>query len=289
MAAHDEPEYDDDRPQTARGKARRLFFELIRDCGVDVIRMPSSCRVYLNRYLAAQPDEADLLVAVLTDGIPGRLMAYELADGYTDYLKAQTAEFAAAAKVSADDARWAVDTWAEALGRPRGYRYVAPRVNPADLYPDPERDQRYDGLVKAAMMFIVGLGGFFGTFVGIALVPVIMWAFDFRLAMMAEHVVDHLADHDPDGGWTIVLIAFIAAAGFGLVGSAAAVTGWLFAGGEEEPWATAAVASGTAFTSVFFCLFAMFMCCVPPLAFPIIHVVCVFGATYKSAARGGNY
>ncbi|QEL21089.1 EscU/YscU/HrcU family type III secretion system export apparatus switch protein [Limnoglobus roseus] len=292
-APDDEPEYEDEdpsyeteRPLTGREKARRLFFELIKDCGADVIRMPSSCRVYLGRYLANHPDEADLLVAVLQDGIPGRLMAYE-AVGYTDFLKAQTEEFAA--KHSPEDARWAVDTWAMALGRPRGFRYVAPDIDPADLYPDPERDKQHDNFVKAAMLFIVGLGGFFGTFMAVALIPIIMWSFEFRLATINGGMVDHMMEQEAANDYAIFLVAFIAAAGFGIVGAAGAVTGWLFAGGEEEPWATSAVASGTAFTCVFFCLFGMFMCCLPPLVFPIIHIVCVFGATYKSAARGGNY
>ncbi len=277
-------DYDDDEPATGRSKARQLFFELIKDCGVDVIRMPSSCRIYLNRYLANYPAEADLLVAVLQAGVPTRLVAYEQI-GYTEFLKGQTEDFATAANVPLDDARWAVDTWADSLGRPRGFQYVAPQYDPADLYPDPEAATQHDHFVKAAMLFIVGLGGFFGTFMAVALVPVIMWSFDFRIALVAEQ----FAERDADGEWTMFLVAFIAAAGFGIVGAAAAVTGWLFAGGEEQPWSTAAVASGTAFSSVFFCLFAMFTCCVPPLAFPIMHFVAVFGATYKSAARGGNY
>lgn len=276
-------------PLTGREKAQRLFFELIKDCGTDLIRMPSSCRIYLNRYLANYPDEADVLAAVLLAGIPNRLMAYEAPSGYTDFLNAQLDEFAKTTHVSAPDAKWAVEAWAKAIGRPRGYRYVAPDVDPADYYPDPEKDKKYDNFVKAAMTFIVASGGFFGTFMAVALMPIIAWAFEVSVIAQGGMIGGDLLEEQRDNQYGIFLIAFIAAAGFGIVGAAAAIMGWLFAGGEEEPWATAAVASGTAFTSVFACIFAMFMCCVPPLFFPLIHIVCVFGATYKSAARGGNY
>lgn len=277
-------------PLTGREKARRLFFELIKDCGTDLIRMPSSCRIYLNRYLAHHPDEADLLAAVLLAGVPNRLLAYEATSGYTDFLNAQIEEFVQTSHLTPPDAKWAVDTWATALGRPRGFKYVPPVVDPAEFYPDPEKDKKYDNFVKAAMLFIVAAGGFFGTFMAVALMPVIAWAFEVQVIAQGGMMFGgDLLEEQRDNQLGIFLIAFVAAAGFGVVGAAAAIMGWLFAGGEEEPWATAAVASGTAFTSVFACIFALFLCCVPPLFFPFIHIFCVFGATYKSAARGGNY
>ena len=44
-----------------------------------------------------------------------------------------------------------------------------PDIMPEDYYPDPERDKKYENFAKAAMLFIVGAGGFFGTFMAIVL------------------------------------------------------------------------------------------------------------------------
>lgn len=275
------------RPMTGRQKAERLFFELIRDCGSDLVRMPSSCRVYLSRYLANYPDEADLLMAVINKGIPNRLLQHEAKRGYNEYLDEEIRRFAKGQKVEWIDAKWAVESWAEGIGRPRGFRYVEPVVTVEDLYPDPDKDKKYDNFVKAAMIFIVGAGGFFGTFVAIALIPIFMWALEGSIVALTGGLGGALMEQDDE--WSIFLLAFIAAGGFGLVGAAAAIVAWIFAGGDEEPWATASVASGTAFTTVFICLGVTMMCCIPPLFLPFVHIGCVFAATYKSAARGGNY
>ncbi len=276
-----------ERPPTGREKAERLFFSLIRDCGVDLVRMPSSCRVYLTRYLANHPDEADLLMGVINRGIPTRMLQHEAKRGYSDFLDEEIRRLAKVEKVEWADAKWAVEIWAKAVGRPRGFKHVAPAIAPEELYPDPERDKKYENFVKAAMIFIVGAGGFFGTFVAIAIIPIFMWALEGSLVALTGGLAGGMMEETDDAA--IFLVAFIAAGGFGLVGAAAAIVAWIFAGGDEEPWATASVASGAAFTTVFICLGITMMCCIPPLFLPFVHIGCVFIATYKSAARGGNY
>lgn len=276
-----------ERPPSGREKAERLFFELIRDCGTDLVRMPSSCRVYLTRYLANYPDEADLLMGAINRGIPTRMLQHEAKRGYSDFLDDEIRRFARAEKVDWADAKWAVDNWAKAVGRPRGFKHVAPVIAPEELYPDPEQDKKYENFVKAAMIFIVGAGGFFGTFMAIVLIPIFMWALEGSLVAMTGGLAGGMMEESDDAA--IFLVAFIAAGGFGLVGAAAAIVAWIFAGGDEEPWATASVASGAAFTTVFICLGITMMCCIPPLFLPFVHIGCVFIATYKSAARGGNY
>lgn len=301
MAAHEnDPQPDDElppdevsdgdeveRPPTGREKAERRFFELIRDCGTDLVRMPSSCRVYLARYLANYPDEADLLMGVINRGIPTRLLQHEAKRGYTEFLDEEIRQFAKSDQVAWADAKWAVDCWAKAVGRPRGYKPAKITIAPEELYPDPERDQKYENFVKAAMIFIVGAGGFFGTFMAVVLIPIFMWALEGSLVAMTGGLAGGMMEETDDAA--IFLVAFIAAGGFGLVGAAAAIVAWIFAGGDEEPWATASVASGAAFTTVFICLGITMMCCIPPLFLPFVHIGCVFIATYKSAARGGNY
>lgn len=279
-----------ERPLTGREKAKKIFFELMKDCGPDLIRMPSSCVVYLSRYLANHPDEADLLALVVKAKIPAILLQHELKNGYAELYDHLLREFANNEKLAWDDAKWAVDAWAQAIGRPRGFKYRKPKLKREDLYPDPEKDKKYDNFVKAAMIFIVGLGGFFGTFMAVALVPLLMWALEGGLmAFTAGMAGGMLDDENNDAEAAMFLVAFIAAAGFGIIGAAAAIVAWIFAGGEEKPWDTAAVASGTAFFTVFACMFLTLACCIPPLFLPFVHIVCVFSATYKSAARGGNY
>ncbi len=299
-ALENDPQPDDDlppddapegeaveRPLTGRDKAERLFFELIKDCGPDLVRMPSSCKVYLARYLANHPDDADLLLAVIKRGVPTRLLQHESRRGYDELLDEEIRRFAKSQKIEWYDAKWAVECWATGVGRPRGFRPKRVEPVPQELYADPNEKDKYDNFVKAAMIFIVGFGGFFGTFVAIALIPIFMWALEGTLVSLTAGFGGALMDDNDDTA--VFLVAFIAAGGFGLVGAAAAIVAWIFAGGEEEPWATASVASGTAFTTVFICLGVTMVCCIPPLFLPFVHIGCVFMATYKSAARGGNY
>jgi hypothetical protein len=279
-----------ERPLTGRAKATQIFFELIKDCGPDLIRMPSSCVVYLSRYLANYPDEADLLALVVRAKIPTILLQHEKKHGYAELYDHVLKEFAQNERLAWEDAKWAVETWAQAIGRPRGFKYRKPKLTREDLYPDPDAGKKYDNFVKAAMIFIVGLGGFFGTFMAVALVPLVLWAMEGGLVALTGGLAGGLMDDEAgDSDAAMFLIAFIVAAGFGIVGAAAAVVAWIFAGGEERPWDTAAVASGTAFFTVFVCLFLTMMCCIPPLFLPFVHICCVFSATYKSAARGGHY
>ncbi len=285
---HDSESESGERPLSGRKKAEKLFFEMIKDCGTDIIRMPSSCQVYLSRYLANFPEEADLLMGVLRNEMPTRLLQHESKAGYTDFLNDEIKRYARKSKVGLQDARWAADCWAEAIGRPRGYRPSMVTITTEDLYPDTEEKQKYENFVKAAMIFIVGGGGFFGTFVAISIIPIFMWALDGSImALTAGQGGGGMLDQDND--LAIFLVAFIVAAGFGLVSAAAAIVAWIFAGGEEEPWATASVASGAGFTTVFICLGITMMCCIPPIFLPFVQIGCVFVATYKSAARGGNY
>lgn len=300
VAPEDDPQSDDElppdddpdgvdaaRPVPGRAKAEALFFELMRDCGPDIVRMPSSCKIYLTRYLANHPEEADLLMAVVQRGIPQRLLQHEAKRGYSEFLDEEIRRFAKAEKVEWIDAKWAVECWAEGIGRPRGFKAAETTLAPEELFPDPQEHQRYDNFVKAAMIFIVGFGGFFGTFAAVALIPIFMWALEGSLVALSGGLGGAIMDQDND--LAIFLVAFIAAGGFGLVGAAAAIVAWIFAGGEEEPWATASVASGTAFTTVFICFGITMLCCIPPLFLPFVHIACVFLATYKSAARGGHY
>jgi hypothetical protein len=277
-----------ERPLVGRDRAEHLFFELLRDCGPDLVRMPSSCRVYLSRYLANHPEDADLLMAVVKRGTPTRLLQHESPRGYDALLDEEIRRFAKSQKIEWYDAKWAVECWAKGVGRPRGFRPKKPQaVSPAMLVDDLDEKSKYDNFVKAAMIFIVGFGGFFGTFVAIALIPIFMWALEGTLVSLTAGFGGAIMDDSDDTA--VFLVAFLAAGGFGLVGAAAAIVAWIFAGGEEEPWATASVASGTAFTTVFICLGITMMCCIPPLFLPFVHIGCVFMATYKSAARGGNY
>jgi hypothetical protein len=82
----------------------------------------------------------------------------------------------------------------------------------------------------------------------------------------------------------VVVLMVMGAAGF--LSAVATLGGWLFGGGDEKPWATFSVAFGTAMSTL---LILMFIPCIPLLAKPVIYFGSVFAATFKSAARGGNY
>lgn len=270
-----------------RAEARELFVEMVRDCGPGIVRMESSCEMYLNQYLANHPDERQLLSTSLVFGAPEAILEYAAESGYADHLDTLTARFARRAELDPDAARWAIESWAEALGRPAGGEY-GPPVELAKVYPD---EQKAGGaFTHGAMCGIVAAGGFVGGFLAMCLVPVLLWATDPELLFMndfAAHQEGYGGKAAAEKREQAVFLFFAAVAvGSGLLGAGAAVGAWLFAGGDHNPWATFSVACGTAFVMVFISTFVPLI--ILPFK-PVTYFLSVFAATYKSAARGGEY
>jgi hypothetical protein len=273
-----------------RPEARDLFLEMARDCGPSIFRMQASCEMYLAQYLPDFPDERGVLAAALRRGVPDAVLQFEEATGYDDHLAVLGQKLATSAELDPDAARWAVEAWAAALGRPAG-GYVPPkpvRVGDGRFYPDDDPDSpTLRAVASTAMTAIVGGSAFAGGLIATMLIPILMWAVDLSSVFLQDLHARAGGKGAAQADELLLFLIFLALGfGVGLLGAGAAVGAWLFAGGNERPWATGSVAFGTAFVMVFIAGFVPFI--VLP-AKPIVFFCSVFGAAYKSAARGGEY
>jgi len=269
-----------------RPEAFDTFIEMVRHCGTGIVQMPASCEMYLSQYLSSFDAERKMLLTALRKNVPFAIVQYEQKDGYDDHLDYLTAKLVKESECEADDARWAVEAWAEALDRPAGYE-IERAVDPRKLREEQERNPESgfkDKAVKTAMVTIVGAGGLLSGFVAVALVPVMLWSLGANVFVNGSDGASMFDKKNTDVQYFLAFLLLAVAAG--IMGSLGAIGAWLFAGGNENPWATFNVACGTAFVMVFL---VTFMPLIPFLFKPIIYICSVFGTTYKSAARGGNY
>jgi len=267
-------------------KARDLFVHMVRDCGEDITRMQASFEMYVNQYLVDYPDEKQLLVDAYKVGIPGKIRQHAGESDYAKYLAKLGPRLAEASRRSEEEGTWGVQTWAEALDRTADY--VAP-AEQGRFYPDAsdvESDDPKQVIAGTAMTMIVATGGALGA--GLA-------AILFPLVFMALGLSPHIYAADADGGntiknskdqWIYFAVVFLTAA---VIGGAGACGGWLLGRGAELPWGGFCVAFGTAMT-MFFIISVIWVPFVPSIIWkPIALFASVFGTTYKTAARGGNY
>ena len=269
-----------------RPEAFETFIEMVRDCGTGIVQMPASCEMYLSQYLSSFDAERKMLLTALRKNVPLAIVQYDQKDGYDDHLDYLTQKLAKESECDAGDARWAVTAWAEALDRPAGYE-IEQAIDPRKLREELERNPESgfkDKAVKTAMVTIVGAGGFLGGFVAVALVPIMLWASGVDVIVNGGEDTGLFDKKSTNVEYFLAFLMLAVAAG--ITGSLGAIGAWLFAGGNENPWATFNVACGTAFVMVFL---VTFMPLIPFLFKPIVYLCSVFGTTYKSVARGGNY
>ncbi|CAN5232178.1 hypothetical protein BH11PLA2_BH11PLA2_25820 [soil metagenome] len=265
-------------------KARKLFIEMVRDCGKDIVRMQASFEMYLGQYLTDYPDEKQLLLDAFKVGIPEKILQHAGEKDYSKYLHKLGPRFAEASRRLEDESAWAVETWAMALNRTADY---VPEEKIDRFYAEDHIDssvlKQEQTIAYTAMTLIVSGGGFLGGAAAACLLPIALFASGFSDAVYtAGHVTGQYRVYSEMD--QVLFFALIGLAG-GSVSGVAAFGGWWLGKGAENPWDTFGVACGTAFT-VF--LIAAFV----PLAMllkPILLFGSVFGATYTSAARGGQY
>ncbi len=270
-----------------KAEAREIFSQMVRDCGNDIVRMHASFEMYLNQYLVDFPDEKLLLLDAFKVGIPEKIIQHAGEKDYASYLEKLGPRFAAAANRMDDESNWAVETWAIALNRTADYHAPRPpaRIYPEELLPVETPELRI--ITSGSMAIIVMLGGAIGGALATSLLPIAFYAMDLS---------GHFTGSGQSGAaktvsseWAeIIFFVVVALAAAGICG-AAALGGWLLGKGAEAPWASFGVACGTACTMVIVVTFTPLPPFIPFLIKPVILFCIVFGTTYKSAARGGNY
>ncbi len=252
-----------------RPAARKAFFALIRENGKTFHKMTMMCEIQIKQKLSEFPEEQKALVEALRRGIPDKVIELASKDGYDDALKALGEKFSKETGLA--NGSWAVERWAEGVGRAPGY------VAPPPVAPVVERSPTVVSAEKAALaragMLIVTAAGALGGFLGNGGV------------LLFLHLVNTGDAKTPEGqagliGGTVVLLFLMC---FGSIpGALAAFGGWKMGNGGGNPWPTAMAAFGAAFGSGTLFIFGCGI-----FVAPIAIAFSTFGATFKSAARGG--
>ena len=141
--------------------ARTRLFDIVKSYGQTVWNTPSTCEIFLHQRCGDLPVERQLLTQALRRGTVSRLI--EAKDQPYVMLSGRlTSELASQAGVSEADARWAVDSWALALGRHPSTAAPPPTPSP----PVPVEEAETQCAVTSSKIWpplIVALGGALGA------------------------------------------------------------------------------------------------------------------------------
>jgi hypothetical protein len=263
-----------------RPEACQALAELIQEYGKSIVRMPSSCQMYMAVKLANYRDELVLLSDSLRWGIPEQILQHAGTDEYEAQLARLGEEFAAARGLDRAVAAETVTAWATALNRPPGYR---PAAVPDRLYPDEHKpDPAKEKTAQMLMALIAGAGGFLGTALGAGLAGLALLITD--AAVGDPRAATQMGEARPA---PFAVIAFAILIKMGIAGCAsgvAATLGWLWGKGDAKPWAGFAAAFGTGFG-----LALIFLSFSDSLIRMAIIAGSVFGAAFTTASRGGRF
>jgi hypothetical protein len=256
-----------------RPEAQQALTDLIQEYGKSIVRMPSSCQMYMTVKLAEFPEEKDLFIKALRHGVPEQILATAGTADYQLKLVEMGRDLAKGCGIDSEEAAAVVTSWASALNRPIGYQRPAlPTAgDPQDEKPDPATEKK----VRLVMALIAGAGGFLGTAIGSG------------AAMVALVLTDEALDDgsgpparvEPALRWLLIAVKVAIA---GVAGGIGGFAGWLFGRGDQKPWAGFVAAFGAGFT-----LGAIFLSFSGSIVRVIGVAVGVFGASFTAAARGG--
>jgi hypothetical protein len=261
--------------------AREALGGVIANYGPAVCRTPRSCEMFVSQFCGDFPAEARAFNQALRVGVVGQLLDAK-GEGWEGLSDELVVRLQKEGGLSADDARWTVDSWGLVLGRhpaTASRRPMHPPVTPRS----PSEAGDTPGSVKAAMTAIVTVGGGLGAGLGailllgaLAVTSVATKSpfLDSRYGMGARGANDRI----------LAIIVCTIMFAFGAVGGTfGSAFGWLYGGGDRKPWTgfAAAFASGFGFAAVCGYLFGA-------LGAMAGAFIGTFAATTATARRGGE-
>jgi hypothetical protein len=155
--------------------ARERLRTLVSTYGRGVCHTPRSCEIFLHQECQDFPSEEQVLVEALRHGTVSRLLELPPHQPWDAVSTPLAAELSAGAGISAEQARWAVDSWALALGKhPNTAPPPLPREALQASEPPPPKSIAQSRIWPP---LIVSLGGA----VGAALATVVFTVFIFTV------------------------------------------------------------------------------------------------------------
>src|SRR5260370_2352940 len=191
-------------------QARHKLSELITNYGPIICNTPRYCVMVLGQQCAEFPQEKDLLLRALDRGAVTAVLKGPVGGPWEEEVKK-----VAGSSVKPDDARWAVESWAIALGKHPDL--APPRPKPVASLNAPPDATKTGGVVRAAgstLAVAIG-GGLGGAFTAMTVFTVFVCA----------HVTVRPFRQDMTDALIVILILIGGAVG-GVAGSFGAALGW---------------------------------------------------------------
>jgi len=197
--------------------ARTKLIDIVNSYGRSVCSTPRTCEIFLHQQCDELPAEREVLAEALRRGTVSRLV--EAKDQpYAAISATLVSELVGEAGVSADDARWAVDSWALALGK-HPSTAAPPPLPVAPVFPEEEAQQSHNLLTSSKVWppLIVALGGGIGA----VLATLVFTLFVYTMVSNPRGTTGFRADA------FAMLVGLIMAVAGALGGSTGGGVGWL--------------------------------------------------------------
>ena len=236
-------------------EARDKLARMVKSYGAQICNTPKTCEIFLKQQVG-DCEELEVLTRALREGVVGRLLKHRTSQPW-EALAVELTRDLVATGMKEEEAAWAVESWAMALGK-------HPNAAPA---PEPERDRWEPAkplteTAPAAQQFtgqlIVAIGGGLGAAAGVFVLLGILLLYDLSSGMPAgaplpDWMVSQKQQQEIGMIRLIVLIVLMVIAGG--CGAAGGFGGWLLAKGEPQlAWKGAIRAFGAAFLGTAFFL-----------------------------------
>ncbi len=263
-------------------QAREALGHVIGTYGPAICNTPRSCELFIRQACGPYPEESQVLIAALRQGVTDDLFEYQPdRRPWDEFASSLRSRLKSNAGLGESEGTWAVDSWARVLGKhPENWQ---PSLHPSrrEIFYDEPKEVKTSGSVKAAMTAIVALGGGIGGALGGVIVPAatLLTSAYVQMPFMSQGV----RHNSPESIWIIVIIVLLVLAVIGFIGGAiGGALGWLHGRGDQGHWTGFSTACGGAFASgalgSYFCgIFGSFFG----------SLFAAFGAATHSARRGG--
>lgn len=205
-------------------EARAALQEVIQHYGPGIHQVPRSCELLIQQACRPFPQESQVLIEALRDGVPADLDQFRPEEESWEAVAEALAHRLSRRGMAADEGRWAVETWAKALSRhPESFAEPQPEnwtaTAPAPL---PATDAGADRLLR---LLVASGGGALGGFLGAAAFPTSILLNE--IAMRMPHVLTiKRALSMRDVGTAAALVWLLFALGGAVFGAIGAAVGW---------------------------------------------------------------
>jgi hypothetical protein len=195
---------------TMNDLARQKLHELISNYGAAVCSTPGTVKMLLGQQCLDFPAEKELFLRALDKGAVAGVMRAPVGGPWDDLVNQ-----VAGSSVSTEDARWAVESWAMALGKHPDAAPLAPEPV-IDMHKPPPATKTDSARAKGSVM-VVGMGGAIG-----GAIPGFVFLL-LAVAALGVKLTRHGVDSPPGAGILIILIGVVIGS---LCGGSGAAVGW---------------------------------------------------------------